>query len=122
MSKHTEIDIDALRKIGWDHWDPIDIRQLDDSALRNNAAEEYDTYLLHAAHMILQGATCETVAAYFDDMISDSMALGPPSEAVHRASLLTAEAISAILQVDRASADTHASSNDLRKGKNLGRE
>ncbi|UIL28954.1 hypothetical protein LZK75_06130 [Rhizobium leguminosarum] len=58
---------------------------------------------LQAANMILQGATCETVAAYLDDIISGSMALGPPSEAVHRASLLTAEAISAYLQVDRAS-------------------
>ncbi|MBB4333273.1 hypothetical protein [Rhizobium leguminosarum] len=103
MSEHIKIDIDALRKIGWDHWDPIGIRQLDDSAWRNNAADEYDTYLLQAANMILQGATCETVAAYLDDIISGSMALGPPSEAVHRASLLTAEAISAYLQVDRAS-------------------
>ncbi|MGO6847545.1 hypothetical protein GFL38_30470 [Rhizobium leguminosarum bv. viciae] len=103
MSKHTEIDIDALRKIGWDHWDPIVIRQLDDSAWRNNAADEYDTYLLQAANMILQGATCETVAVYLDDIISDAIALGPPSEAVHRASLLTAEVISAYLQADRAS-------------------
>lgn len=103
MSEHIKIDIDALRKIGWDHWDPIRIRQLDDSAWRNNAADEYDTYLLQAANMILQGATCETVAAYLDDIISGSMALGPPSEAVHHASLLTAEAISAYLQVDRAS-------------------
>jgi len=102
MSEHIKIDIDALRKIGWDHWDPIRMRQLDDSAWRNNAADEYDTYLLQAANMILQGATVETVAAYLDDIISDSMALGPPSEAVHRASLRTAEAISAYLQVDRA--------------------
>ncbi|MCV9943886.1 hypothetical protein [Rhizobium sp. BT-175] len=103
MSDHVKIDIAALRKIGWDHWDPIGIRQLDDPAWRTDAADEYDTYLLQAAHMILQGATCETVAAYLDDIISDSMALGPPSEAVHRASLLTAEAISAYLQIDRAS-------------------
>jgi hypothetical protein len=103
MSEHIKIDIDALRKIGWDHWDPIRMRQLDDSAWRNNAADEYDTYLLQAANMILQGATCETVDAYLDDIISGSMALGPPSEAVHHASLLTAEAISAYLQVDRAS-------------------
>ncbi|WP_246733665.1 hypothetical protein [Rhizobium laguerreae] len=90
-------------KFGWDHWDPIGIRQFDDPAWRNNAADEYDAYLLQAANMILQGATCETVAAYLDEIMSDSMALGPPSEAVHRASLLTAEAISAYLQIDRAS-------------------
>ncbi|WP_260694385.1 hypothetical protein [Rhizobium laguerreae] len=34
MSEHIKIDIAALRKIGWDHWDPIGIRQLDDSASR----------------------------------------------------------------------------------------
>lgn len=102
MSEHIKIDIHALRRIGWDHWDPIGIRRLDDSAWQNDAADEYDTYLLQAANMILQGATLETVATYLYDIISDSMALGPPGEAVHRASLRTAEAISAYLQVDRA--------------------
>ncbi|WP_245500456.1 hypothetical protein [Rhizobium leguminosarum] len=118
MSEHIRIDIDALRKIGWNHWDPIGIRQLDDSASRTNAGDEYDTYLLQAANMILQGATCETVAAYLDDIISDSMALGPPSEAVHRASLLTAEAISALFAGRSSKLLTH---RRLRR-KNLGRE
>ncbi|MBX5185104.1 hypothetical protein HJB86_09805 [Rhizobium sp. NZLR3b] len=95
-------DIHALRQIGWDHWDPIGIRQLDDLAWRNNAADEYDTYLLQAANMILEGATLETAAAYLDDIISNDMALGPVDEAVHGASLRTAEAISACLQVSRS--------------------
>jgi hypothetical protein len=77
MNEHPEIDIHALRQIGWDHWDPIGIRRRDDSAWRNEAADEYDAYLLHAATMILQVATSEAVAAYLDEMISDHMALGP---------------------------------------------
>lgn len=90
----SEFDVCALRQIGWDHWDPIGIRQFDDVAWRKNAADEYDTYLLEAANMILKGATVEVVAAYLDEIVSDYMALGPVSEVRHQASLRTVEAIS----------------------------
>ncbi|WP_092753209.1 hypothetical protein [Rhizobium aethiopicum] len=99
----NKIDIHALRQIGWDRWDPIGIRQLGNSAWRSGAADEYDSYLLHAANMILHGAALDTVAAYLDGIISSDLALGPVEDAVHRASLHTAEAISAYVQANRAS-------------------
>ncbi|MDQ0422547.1 hypothetical protein J2045_003595 [Peteryoungia aggregata LMG 23059] len=94
MSEHPAVDINALRQIGWDHWDPIGIRQSNDVAWRNAAADEYDTYLRQAANMILRGATLEEAARYLDTIVSDHMELGV-SEASRHASLRTAEAISA---------------------------
>ncbi len=46
----TKICIVALRDIGWSHWDPIGIK-----SLRDNADDEYDSYLLHVASLLING-------------------------------------------------------------------
>ncbi|MEF0938927.1 hypothetical protein [Rhizobium sp. BR 362] len=97
MNDHPAVDIHALRQIGWDNWDPIGIRQIDDVAWRSTAADEYDTYLFHVANMILGGTTSDEAAAYLDRIASDNMAVGPVKEAGHHASLRTVEAISAYM-------------------------
>ena len=95
MQDRFEINIHALRQIGWDNWDPIGIRQLDDSAWRTDAADEYDTYLLQAAEMILHGSALETVAAYLDKIVSEYMGLEPVNEAIRHDSMRAAAAIAA---------------------------
>ncbi|MCO6184822.1 hypothetical protein [Rhizobium sp. L1K21] len=99
MSEDREVDIRALRQIGWDYWDPIGIRQLNDIDWRTNAADEYDTYLLRAAHLLMRGETPEGVAQYLDQIGSENMGLGPVNAASHQASLRTAEAIVSYLRV-----------------------
>lgn len=96
MSERFPVDIAALRQIGWDHWDPIGIRRFNDTAWLGAAADEYDTYLRQAADILLKGATIGEASAYLDKVVSDDMELGE-SEASRRASLRTAEAISAYM-------------------------
>ena len=56
----------ALRQIGWDHWDPIQIRRMDSTSWLNGAADEYDGYMLKAADMIVRGATDIQATVYLD--------------------------------------------------------
>jgi hypothetical protein len=109
MTDHSTIEMNVLRQIGWDHWDPVGIRQTDDPAWRTAAADEYDSYLLHAAGMVLQSASQEAVAAYLDDITVINMGLGPVNGAIHGASVRTADAIAAYLRTrsnDARSSDT----------------
>lgn len=104
MIRESEIDIRALRQIGWDHWDPIRIRQFDDTAWQEGAADEYDSYLLEAATMMLRGAPLEAVIAYLDRIVAEHMAIGPADEAMHQASTRTACAIAGYLSAGPAMA------------------
>lgn len=93
MMEHIGIEIEALRKIGWDHWDPIGIRQMFDESWCEQAADEYDSYLLQAARMILQGCEQKDVAAWLDEIITRHMGLEP----LAGASMRTVKAIAALL-------------------------
>ncbi|MBB3975731.1 hypothetical protein GGQ64_000918 [Rhizobium azooxidifex] len=94
MIENNRIEVLALRQIGWDHWDPIGIRQFGDLAWQNEAADEYDHYLLHAARMIQAGSTLEAATEYLERIITEHMGLG-----AHRnASLQTIDAIAAYLR------------------------
>jgi hypothetical protein len=98
MADHSTIDVKILRRIGWDHWDPIGIRQVDDQAWRTTAANEYDSYLLHAANMLLHGSMPAAVATYLEEIVVIKMGLGPVNDAIQGAALQTVNAIAAYLQ------------------------
>ena len=83
----------ALRAIGWDHWDPIGIRQSNDEDWRGSAADEYDSYLAVALAMTTRGASEEDVADILDRIGSIDMGLGLAADASRRASRRTASAL-----------------------------
>jgi len=84
-----------LRRIGWDEWDPIGILRLNDHDWRHEAADEYDTYLLHGVNLLRSGAPVTEAVEYLDKIASEYMALGPITATGHIASLKTVEAIDA---------------------------
>jgi hypothetical protein len=94
-AKH-EIDdtvLKALRQIGWDHWDPIEIRSFNDVDWRRGAADEYDTYMCEAYRRSVAGETADAVALYLDGIVEHNMSFGPPTPEMHASSLKTARAI-----------------------------
>lgn len=86
-----------LRRIGWDHWDPIEIRSLNDVAWQNGAADEYDSYMCEAYRRILAGNTPEAVALYLDGIMENDMSFGAPTPAMHASSVRTVLAISRLV-------------------------
>lgn len=93
MSSYPKIQLSRLRQIGWDHWDPIGIRSFDTDDWKENAADEYDSYLIQVVSKLHRGETTEDVVAYLDWIGSDYMGLGPVTDEDHRASVATVEAI-----------------------------
>ena len=65
----TKIDIVALRDIGWSQWDPIGIK-----SLRDNADDEYDSYLLHVASLLINGHDKSEAIKYL--MTSETCTMG----------------------------------------------
>jgi len=98
MADHSTVDMKILRRIGWDHWDPIGIRQVDDPAWRTIATSEYDSYLLRAANMLLHGSMPAAVAAYLEEIVVIKMGLGPVSDVIQDAAIQTVDAIATYLQ------------------------
>jgi hypothetical protein len=64
MARHPKARLDHLRDIGWRLWDPIGLLDADEDWRTAGFADEYDTYLLHAAGMIRKGEPASAVAAY----------------------------------------------------------
>lgn len=93
MKSFPNLHLIHLRQIGWDEWDPIGIRQLNDHDWRQGAADEYDCYLLHVADLLESGAVVAEAAEYLDKIASEHMGLGPFTETGHIASVKTVEAI-----------------------------
>jgi hypothetical protein len=91
-----KLELSRLREIGWDEWDPIGIRSMDDQCWRNSAADEYDAYLLHVASLLLGGAEEQRAVEYLDRIASEHMGLGR-TEAGRLAAVRTVEAIAAYL-------------------------
>ena len=54
-----KFELSRLRDIGWRHWDPIGLRDLED-----RPEDEYDSYLLRAIGLLWNGTDPEEVAAY----------------------------------------------------------
>jgi hypothetical protein len=68
-------DIKRLRAIGWSTWDPIGLSKLSSVPLES-IADEYDTYLLHAAGLLINGAGADATAGYLVDIATHHMGLG----------------------------------------------
>lgn len=83
MSEEFVFDVDRLRDIGWEHWDPIGRRGETDRHLH-----EYDSYLLQAAGLALRGGSAAEVRDY---LLSCCVDMGAPAD--EAAALRTAEAI-----------------------------
>ncbi len=92
-----------IRDIGWTLWDPIGLlgpggpfsgKWSDDRNKR--FADEYDTYLIDAAHQLRRGVPTETVVAYLVDVEANTMGMGKHRDAQTRAEAV----VSAIRQDD----------------------
>lgn len=97
----AEIQLARLRQIGWDEWDPIGIRQINDTDWRTGAADEYDAYLLDVAHMLDQGKSSDEAVEYLDMIFSEHMGLGQVTDLSHCASVRTVSEINRYLEILR---------------------
>lgn len=93
MRTRPKISIERLREIGWEHWDPIDLKGI--AGLIGLVAQwpedEYDTYLLKAAADLWNGKTEAQVAAYLLKVEVRTMGLGDTPGASGRAARVTTE-------------------------------
>jgi hypothetical protein len=55
MSWNPSVKLSVLRDIGWEQWDPIRLNGSEGGWRRNNAADEYDRYLLQVAARLQSG-------------------------------------------------------------------
>lgn len=67
MSWRRTLKLSALRDIGWDRWDPIRLNGSEGGWRRNDAADEYDRYLLRVAGSLQRG---EPDVALVDYLVS----------------------------------------------------
>ena len=91
MINAARFELDWLRQIGWDHWNPIGL----DEAWKAAAPDEYDRYLLHGADMSAGGASEDDVAAYLLDIAAEHMGL---THVDRDAAAATASAIAAYVE------------------------
>jgi hypothetical protein len=80
MADYPEVELERLREIGWQEWDPIGLA--DSTCPR----DEYDAYLLQAVSRFRQGQAVEQVADYLEETSCDQMGLGPSTPASRAAS------------------------------------
>lgn len=71
MIDRLRVELDRLRQIGWDLWNPIGL----DGAWRSAAPDEYDDYLLHVADMIASGASDSDAAEYLMKIAAEHIGL-----------------------------------------------
>lgn len=84
MAKHPKIRLSRLRDIGWRHWDPIGLSDLDGGWENSAAADEYDGYLLKAAGMVRRNEGDEAAAQYLVWGESENMGLGVKADTLAR--------------------------------------
>ena len=90
MSDEAGHHLIRLRQIGWDVWDPIGIRALNDDAWQRSAADEYDAYLRKVAADLRGGCSLRDAAGYLVQIEREHMGLGfnPGQEARAEATVL----------------------------------
>ena len=98
MNRYPKIQLSILRQIGWDEWDPIGIRGFEDDDWRTDAADEYDSYILHVVSLLRNGKSETEAINYLDLVASEHMGLGPRSQEQRQASAHTVRAIAAYLR------------------------
>lgn len=67
--------LSVLRDIGWEHWDPIRLNGSEGGWRRNNAADEYDRYLLQVAARLQRGETDSILVDYLVGIETGHMGL-----------------------------------------------
>ena len=70
-----KIEIEELRTIGWSDWDPIGLAD-EDGKPPDGAQDEYDTYLLQVAGMLVNGRGTDAAIGYLTNIAVDHMGLG----------------------------------------------
>ena len=98
MSRYPKILLGRVRQIGWDEWDPIGIRQFGNDDWRTDAADEYDSYLLHIVSLLHRGKSEADAIKYLDWVASEHMGLGPRTADQRQASANTVRAVAAYLR------------------------
>ena len=96
MNPFPKIQLSRLRRIGWEKWDPIRLRDLVSDDLRSGPVDEYDGYLVHVVTMLHDGKSMEEAVAYLDWASSERMGLGKHAD--HQASVRTVESVLAYLR------------------------
>jgi len=82
MVEGTGIELDRLRQIGWNSWNPIG---LDEAWKDAGGLDEYDPYLLHVVDMLASGASQADASAYLIAIASEHMGLSSfDPKAAHR--------------------------------------
>jgi len=71
-----QIELSALRDIGWKEWDPIGIKQFAGDAWQNGSADEYDSYLSRVVTGLQSGWTLDDAANYLVEIERDYIGLG----------------------------------------------
>lgn len=90
MSSHHRLRLSRLRKIGWTLWDPIGLDEPIGEEQQNSYADEYDSYLLRAAHLVRSGAPIADVVSYLVSIESEYMGLGIRADTRSRAEAVVA--------------------------------
>jgi hypothetical protein len=78
--KRPAVKLSALRRIGWEVWDPIGIRDCVNDEYSEGPADEYDNYLIVAFGMAQSGRSESEIATYLGDVASNYMGLGKPND------------------------------------------
>lgn len=94
---HLNIDIDALREIGWSKWDPIGLLHGVQDWRNHCAKDEYDHYLQRAAKKAVAGVPEGEIASYLIGIVKYNIGMGSGERAV-RCSVATARAIVAYVR------------------------
>ncbi len=94
---NSEYDLHQLRRIGWDLWDPIDLRGFCSKDLSAGPIDEYDEFMISAYKRLEAGQDIEKVAEYLQDIAENYIGVWNAYENFGR-SLRTAEALSELLR------------------------
>jgi hypothetical protein len=71
VTRIPKFSLDQLREIGWEKWDPIGVG----GPAEGWPADEYDTYLLHAATLLWSARPVDEVARYLVEIETKHMEL-----------------------------------------------
>jgi hypothetical protein len=91
VMKRQNVDIEALRTIGWKHWDPIGLAKMD-LPIEDFPVDEYGAYLLQAAGMCTNGKSVSDIADFLEKIETENMGLNENKSSRARA-IVTATAI-----------------------------
>jgi len=92
MSKIPSFDLGEVRQIGWQSWDPLDLKDMLSSEHVEPPIDEYDNYLILAFAKLAKDYSVEKVADYLWYIATDYMCVDETDE-LKKACEQTAEAL-----------------------------